>query len=57
MSGHGGGWQEVGERVFRFRYRSMDLNVGAVLGDGEVLVVDTAAGRPRPRSCWPTYGR
>lgn len=41
MSGHGGGWQEVGERVFRFRYRSLDLNVGAVLGDGEVLVVDT----------------
>ena len=44
MSGHGGGWQEVGERVFRFRYRSLDLNVGAVLGDGEVLVVDTRCG-------------
>jgi glyoxylase-like metal-dependent hydrolase (beta-lactamase superfamily II) len=43
LSGHGGGWQEVGERVFRFRYRSLDLNVGAVLGDGEVLVVDTRA--------------
>jgi glyoxylase-like metal-dependent hydrolase (beta-lactamase superfamily II) len=41
LSGHGGGWQEVGERVFRFRYRSLDLNVGAVLGDGEVLVVDS----------------
>jgi len=41
LSGYGGGWQEVGERVFRFRYRSLDLNVGAVLGDGEVLVVDT----------------
>jgi len=41
VSGRGGGWQEVGERVFRFRYRSLDLNVGAVLGDGEVLVVDT----------------
>jgi glyoxylase-like metal-dependent hydrolase (beta-lactamase superfamily II) len=41
LSGHGGGWQEIGERVFRFRYRSLDLNVGAVLGDGEVLVVDT----------------
>jgi glyoxylase-like metal-dependent hydrolase (beta-lactamase superfamily II) len=41
LSGHGGGWQEVGDRVFRFRYRALDLNVGAVLGDGEVLVVDT----------------
>ena len=41
MSAHGGGWQEVGEQVFRFRYRSLDLNVGAVVGDGEVLVVDT----------------
>jgi glyoxylase-like metal-dependent hydrolase (beta-lactamase superfamily II) len=41
LSAHGGGWQEVGEQVFRFRYRSLDLNVGAVVGDGEVLVVDT----------------
>jgi glyoxylase-like metal-dependent hydrolase (beta-lactamase superfamily II) len=41
MSAHGGGWQEVGEGVFRFRYASLDLNVGAVLGDDEVLVVDT----------------
>jgi glyoxylase-like metal-dependent hydrolase (beta-lactamase superfamily II) len=41
VSGHGRGWQEVGDRVFRFRYRSLDLNVGAVLGDDEVLVVDT----------------
>jgi glyoxylase-like metal-dependent hydrolase (beta-lactamase superfamily II) len=41
VSGHGAGWQEVGDRVFRFRYRSLDLNVGAVLGGDEVLVVDT----------------
>jgi glyoxylase-like metal-dependent hydrolase (beta-lactamase superfamily II) len=41
LSGHGAGWQEVGDRVFRFRYRSLDLNVGAVLGEDEVLVVDT----------------
>ena len=41
MSGHNSGWQEVGDRVFRMRYRSFDLNVGAVLGDDEVLVVDT----------------
>jgi glyoxylase-like metal-dependent hydrolase (beta-lactamase superfamily II) len=36
-----GGWDEVGERVFRRRYEGLDLNVGAILGDGEVLVVDT----------------
>jgi glyoxylase-like metal-dependent hydrolase (beta-lactamase superfamily II) len=41
LSARGGGWQEVGEQVFRFRYRSLDLNVGVVVGDGEVLVVDT----------------
>jgi glyoxylase-like metal-dependent hydrolase (beta-lactamase superfamily II) len=41
VSHHGRGWQEVGDRVFRFRYRSLDLNVGAVLGEDEVLVVDT----------------
>jgi glyoxylase-like metal-dependent hydrolase (beta-lactamase superfamily II) len=41
VSGHGGGWQEVGDRVYRFRYRSLDLNVGAVLGEAEVLVIDT----------------
>jgi glyoxylase-like metal-dependent hydrolase (beta-lactamase superfamily II) len=41
VTAHGSGWQEVGDRVFRFRYRSLDLNVGAVLGGDEVLVVDT----------------
>ena len=48
MSGHGSGWQEVGDRVFRFRYRSYDLNVGAVVGDDELTALVTeaaAAGR------------
>jgi glyoxylase-like metal-dependent hydrolase (beta-lactamase superfamily II) len=36
-----GGWQEVGDRVYRRRYASLDLNVGAVVGDDQVLVVDT----------------
>jgi glyoxylase-like metal-dependent hydrolase (beta-lactamase superfamily II) len=36
-----GGWQEVGDRVYRRRYASLDLNVGAVVGADEVLVVDT----------------
>jgi glyoxylase-like metal-dependent hydrolase (beta-lactamase superfamily II) len=34
-------WQEIGDRVYRMRYRSLDLNVGVVVGDDEVLVVDT----------------
>jgi glyoxylase-like metal-dependent hydrolase (beta-lactamase superfamily II) len=38
-------WQEVGERVFRRRYPALDLNVGAVLGDEEVLVIDTRSWR------------
>jgi glyoxylase-like metal-dependent hydrolase (beta-lactamase superfamily II) len=41
MVSRAGGWQEVGERVFRRRHAALDLNVGAVLGDGEVLVIDT----------------
>jgi glyoxylase-like metal-dependent hydrolase (beta-lactamase superfamily II) len=41
VSDRGGGWQEVGDRVYRRRYASLDLNVGAVVGDDEVLVVDT----------------
>jgi glyoxylase-like metal-dependent hydrolase (beta-lactamase superfamily II) len=38
-------WQEVGEGVFRRRYRALDLNVGAVVGDDAVLVVDTRSWR------------
>ena len=34
-------WVEIGDRVFVRRYTFYDQNVGAVLGDGEVLVVDT----------------
>jgi glyoxylase-like metal-dependent hydrolase (beta-lactamase superfamily II) len=41
VSGPGGGWQEVGDRVYRRRYASLDLNVGVVVGDDRVLVVDT----------------
>ena len=38
-------WQEVGDRVYRRRYRSFDLNVGAVVGDDQVLVIDTRGWR------------
>lgn len=34
-------WNEVGDRVFVRRYAFFDQNIGAVLGDDGVLVVDT----------------
>jgi len=38
-------WQEVGERVFRRRYPALHLNVGAVLGGDQVLLIDTRSWR------------
>ncbi len=40
-SGHGSAWQEVADRVFVRRYAFYDQEIGAILGDGEVLLVDT----------------
>lgn len=34
-------WQELGDGVFRRRYASFDLNIGAVIGDGGVAVIDS----------------
>lgn len=34
-------WSEVGDRVFTRRYAFYDQNIGAILGDDGVLVVDT----------------
>ena len=34
-------FDEVGEGVFRRRYESLDLNVGVILGDDEVMVIDS----------------
>jgi glyoxylase-like metal-dependent hydrolase (beta-lactamase superfamily II) len=34
-------WAEVGDRVFTRRYAFYDQNIGAVLGDDGVLIVDT----------------
>jgi glyoxylase-like metal-dependent hydrolase (beta-lactamase superfamily II) len=45
MSTIGAAWQEVGPGVFRYRYSAFDLNVGAVVGDDEILVVDTRGWR------------
>jgi glyoxylase-like metal-dependent hydrolase (beta-lactamase superfamily II) len=36
-------WIEVGTGVFVRRHRSLDLNIGAVICDGGVLVIDTRA--------------
>lgn len=36
-------WVEVGDRVFVRRYAALDQNIGVVLGDEGVLVVDTRA--------------
>jgi glyoxylase-like metal-dependent hydrolase (beta-lactamase superfamily II) len=34
-------WSEVGDRVFVRRYKFYDQNIGAILGDDGVLIVDT----------------
>ncbi len=34
-------WQEVGDRVFVRRYEFFDQDIGAVVGEDEVLVIDT----------------
>jgi glyoxylase-like metal-dependent hydrolase (beta-lactamase superfamily II) len=34
-------WQEVGERCYRRRYESYDLNIGVVQGSDALLLVDT----------------
>ena len=34
-------WSEVGDRVFVRRYAFYDQNIGAIMGDDGVLVVDT----------------
>jgi glyoxylase-like metal-dependent hydrolase (beta-lactamase superfamily II) len=47
MSGES--WTEVGERVYVRRHRSMDLNVGLVVGEGACLVVDTRQSEARAR--------
>ena len=36
-------FQELGDGVFRRRYESLDLNVGVVVGDDGILIVDTRA--------------
>ncbi len=34
-------WHELAEGVYRRRYAALDLNIGLVLGEGGVLIVDT----------------
>lgn len=42
-------WDELADGVFRRRYQSLDLNVGVVLGDDGVLIVDTRASHRQAR--------
>ena len=42
-------WTEIGDRVFVRRYPFFDQNIGAVLGDGEVLLVDTRSTHAQAR--------
>ncbi len=42
-------FQELGDGVFRRRYESLDLNVGVVVGDDGILIVDTRASHPQAR--------
>lgn len=36
-------WQELGDGIFRWRFESLDLNVGLILGEAAVLVIDSRA--------------
>lgn len=36
-------WQELGDRIFRRRYESLDLNIGLILSDTAALVIDSRA--------------
>lgn len=36
-------WHEVGDRIYRRNYESLDLNIGLVLSDEDALVIDSRA--------------
>jgi hypothetical protein len=40
-------FDELGDGVFRRRYEALDLNIGVVLGEDGVLIVDTRAPHPQ----------
>jgi glyoxylase-like metal-dependent hydrolase (beta-lactamase superfamily II) len=42
-------WDEVADGVFRRRYASLDLNVGLVVGEAGLLVIDTRASHNQGR--------
>lgn len=50
-------FDELSEGVFRRRYESLDLNVGIVLGEDGVLVVDTRASRREGRELFAEIQR
>jgi glyoxylase-like metal-dependent hydrolase (beta-lactamase superfamily II) len=36
-------WQELGDGIFRWRYESLDLNIGLILSEEAALVIDSRA--------------
>ncbi len=42
-------WTEHGDGVFSKRYQSLDLNIGAIVCDGGVLIIDTRAHHAQAR--------
>jgi len=42
-------WVEVGDRVFVRRHQSLDLNIGAVVSPGGILLIDTRASHRQAR--------
>lgn len=40
-------WREIGDRVFVRRYEFFDQNIGVILGDEGVLIVDTRTSHPQ----------
>lgn len=44
-----GGWDELADGVFRRRYAAFDLNIGLIIGEDGVLVVDTRASHVQAR--------
>jgi glyoxylase-like metal-dependent hydrolase (beta-lactamase superfamily II) len=43
------GWTELGDGIFVRRYRSLDLNVGAVIGEDGIVVIDSRANHVQGR--------
>lgn len=45
-------WQEIGDRVFRRRYDYLQFNAGVVLGDEDLLLIESRASHPQAQVLW-----